>query len=358
MPNFKLLKLLSFLSLATTVVLLSGCGKSDQNETEEPVVRPVKLVEVKSSTQTESRSFPAEIEAESFRKLSFQQSGLVLELAVVEGQKIKKGGLIAKLDQRDFQNQYDSAKSQFDIATEEYERAVRLMKEDAIARSVLDQRKSQLEVAQALFDSADKALKETELVAPFSGVISTVMIDELARVSAGEAIVSLFGNERMQVSVDLPASGVTRFKQRENREAVVILDADSGTRIPAEFKEASLEADVSSQTFAAKFTFQPPEKLLILPGMSATILLSSSKIGDHTPTPLVPLTSILSSGSALYVWVFDEASSTVSKREIKTKDSIGEYVMVSDGIEIGDTIIGAGASYLSEGMEVRPWSAE
>ena len=358
MPNSILLKSVSTLSLAISVVLFSGCGKSDQSGNEEPVVRPAKLIEVKSSSQTQNRSYPAEVEAESFRKLSFQQSGLIVELAVMEGQEIKKGDLIARLDHRDFKNQYDSAKSQFDIATEEYERAARLMKEDAIARSVLDQRKSQLEVTQAMFDSAEKALKETELVAPFSGVISTVMIDELARVSAGEGIVSIFGNERMQVSVDLPASGVTRFKQRENRQAAVILDADSEKRIPAEFKEASLEADVSSQTFAAKFTFQPPEELLILPGMSATIVLSSSKIGDDAPTPIVPLNSILSSGSAMHVWVYDEATRTVSKREIKIKDSIGEYVMVTEGIEIGDTIIGAGASYLSEGMEVRPWSAE
>lgn len=358
MCKLKVLNFGSSVLLAISIVLFSGCGKFDKTTSEEPVVRPVKLIEIQSSSQTMSRNFPAEVEAESFRKLSFQQSGLVVELVVVEGQEINKGDLIAKLDQRDFQNQYDSAKSQFDIANEEYERGVRLMEGDAIARSVLDQRKSQLEVARAIFDSAEKALKETEVLAPFTGVISTVMIDELARVSAGEDIVSIFGNERMQVSVDLPASGVSRFKQRKNRQAIVILDADSENPIPAEFKEASLEADVSSQTFAAKFTFQPPEELLILPGMSATIVLSSSKVGDDTPTPIVPLTSILSSGSSLYVWLYDEASSTVSKRRIKAKDSIGENILVSDGIAIGDTIIGAGASYLSEGMQVRPWSSE
>ncbi|MEM8867513.1 MAG: efflux RND transporter periplasmic adaptor subunit [Verrucomicrobiota bacterium] len=323
-----------------------------------PIVRPAKLIEVELADKRESRSYPAEIEAEFFRTLSFQQGGLVLELPVVEGKEVEKGALIAKLDQRDYKNQYDSAKSQFDNATEEYERAERLIKEDAIARSVLEQRKATLDVAKATLDSAEKAFSETELFAPFSGVISKVNIEELERVMAGQSVVSFFSNKRMQLSVDLPAIVLARIKGREDRRAVVVLDADRGTEIEAEFKEATLEADVSSQTFTVKYTFVPPEDLLILPGMGATITLSSSKIGDAAPTLRVPLMAVLSDGSKLYVWVYDEGTSTVSKREVTKADSIGETVVIASGLEPGEVVIAAGVSYLAEGMEVRPWTEE
>ncbi len=160
--------------------------------------------------------------------------------------------------------------------------------------------------------------------------------------------------------MNLPASLMTRAESRTDQLALVYLDAAPSQPIEAEFKEATLEADPSTQTFGITFTFDSPEGLLILPGMSATIELSSSG-PEGNPGPVgvsVPLGSILSEGSSKFVWVVDESSMTVSKREIQIEEGVGEEITVIKGLSVGETIAAAGASYLSEGMQVRSWAAE
>jgi multidrug efflux pump subunit AcrA (membrane-fusion protein) len=68
------------------------------------------------------------------------------------------------------------------------------------------------------------------------------------------------------------------------------------------------------------------------------------------------LTAILSDGTARYVWIIDQDSMTVSKREVTVADGIGESALVTEGLASGETIATAGASYLAEGMQVRPWT--
>jgi len=70
----------------------------------------------------------------------------------------------------------------------------------------------------------------------------------------------------------------------------------------------------------------------------------------------VPLSAILSDGAARFVWIVDQDSMTVSKREVTVSDGIGETAIVTEGLEMGETIATAGASYLAEGMQVRPWT--
>ncbi len=68
------------------------------------------------------------------------------------------------------------------------------------------------------------------------------------------------------------------------------------------------------------------------------------------------LTAIASDGDSTYVWVVDPDLMTVSRREVTIADGIGETVVVTEGLGAGETIATAGASFLADGMQVRPWS--
>ena len=135
----------------------------------------------------------------------------------------------------------------------------------------------------------------------------------------------------------------------------MILEAAPGNPIEATFKEANLLADTTSQTYGVTFTFDPPENLVILPGMNATVELSSAR-QSQTHRQSVPLSAIVSDGDAKYVWVVDKDLMTVSRREVTVADGIGETVVVTEGLAAGETIATAGASFLADGMQVRPWS--
>ncbi len=134
------------------------------------------------------------------------------------------------------------------------------------------------------------------------------------------------------------------------------MDAAPNQLIEAEFKEASLIADTASQTYAITFAFRPPENLLVLPGMNATVELriENQAQTEHTRVA-VPLDAVTSDGQSSYVWVVNQEAMTVSKRTVSIEDSVGKTVVVTAGLNAHDTIVGAGAAYLSEGMQIREW---
>lgn len=322
-------------------------------------MRPIKLLTLKKANDQVSRRYPATIEALTSRTISFSVGGLVIEVPVKEAQEVATGTVIARLDARDYQTKFDGAKAQFKHAEEEYQRAVRLASEDAIAKSTLEQRKSQRDVAKSQLDTAEKALADTVLKSPISGLITKVPVSTLQYVGPGEPVATIISHDGLQATINIPANLVANVANRRDRTAVVILDAAPSERIPAAFKEATLEADPSTQTFGATFVFKNPEHLLILPGMNATMELSSSAPESNGAAAkiAVPLSSILSDGESQYVWVVDSGSMKVSKRKVILEDSIGEEVIVLNGLSAGEMIAAAGAAYLSEGMVVRPWDA-
>ena len=340
------------------LLFITACDSDDTAQIREPAVRPAKLITISTASDLQTTRYPAVVDAGRFGELSFQVGGLIQDVSVAEAQVVKAGDVIAQLDQRDYQSQVASARSQFQNAEEEYKRAVRLAQEDAIARSVLEQRESQRDIAKAQLDTAEKALEDTVLRAPFAGVIAQVPVREQEIVSAGQLVAALIDVASLEVTVDVPARAVAESQEVEDRGAFVILEAAPDSRIVATFEEASLLADTASQTYKVTFTFEPPENLVILPGMNATLELSTARRSDSTTAnrKSVPLTAITSDGVSSYVWVVDEESMIVSRREVTVAEGIGEFAIVTEGLYPGDTIVTAGASFLSEGMQVRPWT--
>ncbi len=265
------------------------------------------------------------------------------------------GDLIARLDARDFQSSLSSAQASFDNAEQEYQRAARLAAQDAIATNVLQQRKAQRDVTKAQLGTAQKALADSVLRAPFTGVIANVPVRQQQTVSAGATVATLIDVTQLDATINLPASFVAQVPAREDRGAIVFLDVAPDRQIAATFREADLVADATSQTYAVTFTFKGPEDLLVLPGMNATVVLTSRDGVDTSSSVSVPLAAVQSDGGGQYVWLVDPESMTVSRRNIEVAPGIGETIEVTVGLEAGQQIVGAGGAYLAEGVAVTPW---
>jgi multidrug efflux system membrane fusion protein len=176
--------------LGASIAMLSACSQAPEEERPE-VIRPAKLLEVTESSDIKHFNFPAVVEALSAKELTFQITGQVETLNVREGDQVKEGDVIATLVQRNFSNQLQTAQTQYDAALLDYERAERLIKENAIAQTIFDQRLTQLNVAMAQLDTAQKAIEDTVLVSPFEGVVAVKHVEELDTVNPREAIVTL-----------------------------------------------------------------------------------------------------------------------------------------------------------------------
>ncbi|WP_299774963.1 efflux RND transporter periplasmic adaptor subunit [uncultured Pseudoteredinibacter sp.] len=337
-------------------ITLVACS-NEQAPVVSETVRPVKLITIGTEKAEEINRFPAVVKANKFTELSLQVGGKLEEFPVKEAQEIKTGDLIAKIDPSDYKSAVASAKAQFDNAKNEYERAKSLAGKLAISKSDLEQRKTQFDVSKNQLDQAQKALADTILRAPFDGVIAQTFVNQLQTVSAGQVIVSIIDEGLNKATADLPASFVAKIPREtaedENNQAFIILDANPNEKIPGEFSEATLIADASSQTYAVSFTFPTPDNINVLPGMNATIELHH-KTNDSLRVA-VPAGAINNDGNSDFTWLVDSKTMTVHKQVVTIEPGIGRTMIVSQGLNSGDTIVGAGAAYLSEGMKIKEW---
>jgi RND family efflux transporter MFP subunit len=340
--------------LTTALGILSGCGQEQVAEKAQ-VIRPAKLIEVTASSNIKHFNFPAVVEALSSKDLTFQVSGQIEKLNVREGQEVKKGDVIATLVQRSFENEMQTAQTQFDGAKQDFERAQRLIKENAIAQNVYDQRLTQLNVATAKLDTVRKAIEDTVLLSPFDGIVAVKHSEELDTVSPSLAIITLQTVGAAEALVKIPASLVAHSKQIEPIETVVILDSAPQYEMTAEMVSVSTLADERSQTFEVRFGFTPPEDIRILPGMTGVVKATLKLNSDATSVGQIsiPLSAVLSDSDGQFVWKVTTETMTVSRQNIEVGAGVGESLVIDSGLAVGDTIVGAGASYLTEGMKIR-----
>lgn len=346
--------------IISACALLAGCGDGSSDETREAAVRPAKIVTVAAASDRRDLTFPAVIRAAQSAELTFQVAGEIRELNVLQAQSIEEGDVIAKLDQRNALNALEQARAEYRNAQAEFERAERLLARDAISQSAVDSRRTQRDIARAALSTAEKAVADTVLMAPFSGGISRVYVERFQNIQAKEPIVVIQSNQ-VEAVINIPGTIIAQIPQLETLGTTVTLDAAPDVAIPATFREASGLADENTQTYEVTFDFEPPEELLILPGMTATV--SSTFVFSNGSAFIpegvaVPLSSVLAEGDQTFVWVVDETDMTIHKTEVVMGADAGEFVVATSGLDGGEKIVAAGVPFLHEGMRVRPWTPE
>jgi len=187
------------------------------------LVRPAKLIEIGQANDNDFLNFPAIIQSRQLSVLSFEVGGMLKELMVIEAQKVNKGDVLAKLDQHDLLAKLSSARAQFKNANIEYQRALRLIKQDAISSSELEERKSNRDVNKSQLETAEKALQDSVLVAPYSGAIAKVSIEKRQITQPGKSAITILGKQGLEGKINLPSSILPRQADEESQQRILIL---------------------------------------------------------------------------------------------------------------------------------------
>ncbi len=346
------------IGILAVVVTLFGCNNEGVEQQVEPSVRPVKWVSTGIDNTVEVSKFPAVVTDNQLVELSFPFGGRIAQFEVQSAQSLKKGDVIAELDQRDLLNSLDKAKAQNKNAEIEYQRAGKLLKSKAISQSAFQERVTSRDVSRSQLNAAKQALTDSVLRAPFDGVIASKMSDKGQAISGGQTAVIFIGGEKLEASIDLPADYLAALYQSEFEkrkiESFITLDIAPETSIQAVYKEATLLADTATQTYAVTFEFELSKDVLVLPGMNGTIEVQVG-VSSHSNNITLPLAAITSDGEATYVWVVDKQDMTVSKRIITVAKGVGSTLIAESGLEKDELVVSAGVAYLYEGMKVREW---
>lgn len=355
--------------LVLTLVVLAagfgplGCGKQEEPEQKE-LIRPVKFFEVGHSGKGTAIEFSGKIKASQEVDMSFEVPGRIIEFPVTEGQRVSKGALLARLDPRDYQIRLDAARADLNAARADYERARELYENNTISRRDLDVARRNFEKARAGTDSAEKAVKDTRLTAPFEGLIARTLTDNFQNIQAKQAVLSIHDDTSLEMLVDIPEQDLTRLKTdtsaaklNQTYHPEILVSSLPGRTFPAEFREASTVADPTTRTFEVTFGFEPPTDVTILPGMTARLRITEKS--GPTDTIYIPAKAVFASPEKQsMVWKIDPSARQVTAVPVTVGNMAGADIRVNEGLAPGDLIAVSGVHQLRDGMTVREYQSK
>jgi len=348
-----------FSRVATSVLvglILTACENSDQTQLQQEVLRPVKTLVVGASEEGIRREFPGVVDAAQKADLGFRVAGKLKEIAVKEGDQVKKGQVIARLDQTDIKIRLNSKQADYERAKADFDRAKRLVDDRHISRSDYDKLKAQYSTAEAQLASAQQDIKYTELRAPFPGYIAKRYVDNFEEVNAKQGIVALQDLSSLLIKIDVPESVMIRVKRDGQRKLYAMFEAIAGEKFPLTFKEAATQADEKSQTFEVTFAMPAPKDHIILPGMTAMVAVERQSGGEAGAAVYLPAHAVLEDrqGRFVYLAVPDgKQEGIIRRRAVTTAHLTAQGIEVTAGLTAGDRVVTAGMSKLVEGKRVR-----
>lgn len=344
--------------MLVTALALASC-KEEKIVEAEPPPRPIKIYRLEGQLGTTHPDYPGRIKAIKVVELAFEVSGRITDWNVEEGQRVKKGQILSRLDPRDYEAQVEAARARLRLAEAEYRRESKLFASGSGTQRDLDVATRSRDVSRAELRITQKALEDTRLRAIFDGVIARKLVTDFRNVAAREPVLLLQDESMMEVVVDVPERDLTGRRENielkewnETAKPMVELSALPGRRFPVKLTELATAADPNTRTFRATFSMEKPEQVGVLAGMTAKLMLT----GLRTTTPedfLVPVGSVIADADKNpYVWVVDQESMKVSKQAVEVGAITGDRIVVKSGLKGGEAIAMSGVHRLTEGREV------
>ena len=327
---------------------------------------PVEVTKAQRSEEV-TRVFSSTGTVSSRRRasLSARTTGLVQEIPVDAGSRVKKGDVLAKLDPKLAEIELDLIRSEIEAARVELEDAKRKVKEveeltktGGFARSQARSLEAVVRIEEAelkrllVREEQQKELIDRHLlVAPFSGAIAEKMTEEGEWVDTGTPVLELVEMDQVWFDIQVPQEYLAPI--RESEGISVILDAYPKKVFKATISVVVPVKDEVSRTFLTRFDLEDPEGKAA-PGMSGAAKVSWRS--REKKSVRIPRDAIVRfpDGSAK-VWMVKEEGGAleVRSRLIRTAGALGESAEVIEGLEGGETVVVRGNEGLREGQKVR-----
>ncbi len=338
---------MSLLYLLALAVLLGGCAESSQ-----PAVqpRPVKVITATALGRI-SKDFAGMATSDDEVNLAFKLSGQVMDITVSEGESVRRGEVLARLDPRDVELRLSADRSAYEEAASQLRRMQRLLEHDAVSRQKVEMAQTRYAQTKAAYDNSRDLLKDTRLTAPFDGVVERKLADNFERVEAGQPVIRFVKPETTNVKFTLPESAKSLVGNPRTRFWVVF-DNYRDVRFAARLKDyAKTSSDASGFPVTLTLDDDRLSHYDISPGMSCTITMS---VPDDQPDAVsLPVSAICSPvGGGSYVWVVGD-DDRVHRHDVRLGELFGrESVVIESGVSPGQRVVTAGVYRLRENEKV------
>ena len=275
--------------------------------------------------------------------LSFETSGKIIEINFEEGSQVKKGQLLAKVNDRPLQAQLQRLVAQLKLAEDRVFRQNALLERDAVSKEAYEQVKTELATLNADIDLIEANIAQTELRAPFDGVIGLRQVSVGTYASPTTIVAKLTKVSPLKVEFSVPERYASQIKKGTNLNFRIEgkLDAFSAKVYAV---ESTIDPNLHQYTARALY---PNTNRALLPGRYTSIQLKKEEIPNAIAIPTEAIVPEMGKDK-----VFLYKSGKAEPVEVTTGIRTDAEVQIVRGLQVGDTILTSGTLQLRLGLPV------
>ena len=311
-----------------------------------------------SAFETKTEAFEHTIEVQANIKtrqnvlLYPEFAGRLLKLHIKEGQAVKKGQLLAVIDDAGVKDQFEQTKLQLELAKTTYERTQRLWEQKIGSEMMFLEAQTRYKASQKQVDQMKQQLARTKVYAPFSGIVDEIPALIGSNLAPGiTPIVRIINLNSMYAESDVPENYLTNIAK--GSKATVNIPVLNQTQT-TEIHQTGNFITPSNRTFRVEASLKNPSGL-IKPNLNARL----SMVDYSNPKAiLVPFRVVRENAEGKsYVFVLIEPESnggfTIEQRIVTLGKSKNEMVEVTSGLQSGELIVDEGVSLLVADQKVK-----
>lgn len=337
-------KLLAMLAFICT---LGACTTTSTDKT--VTLRSVKLTHPILLSNETTKTFSGIVKEANEINLGFKTAGQIETIYVKQGDYIKKGQLVAKLDTKDYKLDTDVRQVQYDQAKKEVGRLQKLYHTNSLSGNDYEKAEAQLKALEAQLQLSKNTLEYTILESPVNGYVQSVNFEKAEMVDAGTSVINLINVEHMEVECEIPAS--MYIKRNLFSSSYCFSSLLPNEKYSLQLMSIVPKAD-GNQLYKVKYMLNTEAMKKLTAGMNVEIDIYISDTTQNGNRFTLPLKSIFNETNKSYVWVL-QSDSTVSKCNVTINgiDGNGDAI-VEAPLKETDNIVKAGTTYLNENEKV------
>lgn len=354
--------LVSILAIGVISLGFSACS----DEKKEQPLRPVRTMTLKASTAISSHTFNGIARSDVAARLSFNVSGRLKSVKVKPGQYVKKGTLIAEVDDAYFKLKVAEVRaslkqtvSELEHAHARYNRVQKLyvnrsssLSDLDSARTAYDSAKANRRAMQTRLEQAQLELSYTKLKAPLDGSVSEVHVRKGENITAATSIATISSTKNIEVPISVPGSMIDSIKVGQLSK--VTFDDVKNKTFNARITEVGHSSSMRTTTFPVTVRIIKPSKR-IHPGMAASVTFEIGENSSHESF-VIPVHALMEDEEDYYIYTVESIRDGVGiiRRHDVSRGSLTEGgIILTDGAKQNMKVLTAGMSRVHPGQKVR-----
>ena len=309
-----------------------------------PPFIPVNMMKVSATPVSSTVDAVGALIAEDSVVLRPEIDGRIDKLLFKEGQPVKKGTVLVRLDAAEQRARVAAAEADLKLAESRYRRSEELAAQSFISRQALDEARANLDILRARLRQEQVALDKTVIRAPFDAVVGLRQVSPGAYVDKGDDLVRLDALASLKLEVPVPEVHLLRL--RIGQPVTLTVDALPGQRFSGKVHAIDPVVDPVSRNVRVRARIANPKGQL-RPGMFAR---ASADLGGKTDAILLPEQVVVPRADGSYVYLAVDGKAELRRVTLGRRDP-GRVEIVS-GVEAGDTVILDGQIKLRPGVPV------